>query len=338
MSKARHLRRKQRRSPVPLLLLAVFVLAAVYAGIHCLFRAPEQKQELPASGQPVSSETGAASGAEDAAQEEALRSHFERKADFYTILVSGVDDGNGGSDTNILVAVDAENGAIHGVSIPRDTKAVINGGTHKINYAYNHGGTRLLADTISHQLGIPVDFTVTVDLAGFVALVDAIGGVDFYIPVDMDYDDPVQNLSIHYRKGTQHLTGQQAMEVVRFRHNTDTSVVAYGNEDIGRMNTQQEFLKAVARQTLTLSNVDKVGSFAKIFQKYVETDLTLGNLAWLGKEAISMGAENISFSTLPGEWKSPYIYLDREAVLALVNESLNPYIEDRVMEDLNIPG
>ena len=104
------------------------------------------------------------------------------------------------------------------------------------------------------------------------------------------------------------------------------------------MNTQQEFLKAVARQTLTLSNVDKVGSFAKIFQQYVETDLTLGNLAWLGKEAISMGADNISFSTLPGEWKSPYIYLDQEAVLTLVNESLNPYVEDRVMEDLNIPS
>ena len=156
--------------------------------------------------------------------------------------------------------------------------------------------------------------------------------------MNLDYDDPVQGLSIHYQKGTQHLTGQQAMEVVRFRHNTDTSVVAYGNEDIGRMNTQQEFLKAVARQTLTLSNVDKVGSFAKIFQQYVETDLTLGNLAWLGKEAISMGADNISFSTLPGEWKSPYIYLDQEAVLTLVNESLNPYVEDRVMEDLNIPS
>ena len=51
-----------------------------------------------------------------------------------------------------------------------------------------------------------------------------------------------------------------------------------------------------------------------------------------------MGADNISFSTLPGEWKSPYIYLDQEAVLTLVNESLNPYVEDRVMEDLNIPS
>ena len=330
-------RHRRRRSWSRTILLLVFVVAAGYAGAHCLFRAPELLEEVPTESA-APAEDAADTTAEEAAAAAALAAHTARKDNFYTILVSGVDDGNGGSDTNILVAVDAENGTIHGVSIPRDTKAVINGGTHKINYAYNHGGTRLLADTISGQLGIPVDFTVTVDLDGFVALVDAIGGVDFYIPVNMDYDDPVQGLSIHYHKGTQHLTGQQAMEVVRFRHNTDTSVVAYGNEDIGRMNTQQEFLKAVARQTLTLSNVDKVGSFAKIFQQYVETDLTLGNLAWLGKEAISMGADNISFSTLPGEWKSPYIYLDREAVLTLVNESLNPYVEDRVMEDLNIPS
>ena len=126
------------------------------------------------------------------------------------------------------------------------------------------------------------------------------------------------------------------MKVVRFRHNNDGT--GYGSEDIGRMQTQQNFLKAVAQQTLLLSNVDKVGEFAKIFQTYVETDLSLGNLAWLGKEAISIGGDNISFSTLPGEWKSPYIYLDQEAVLTLVNDYLNPYVEDRLPEDLQIPS
>ena len=88
---------------------------------------------------------------------------------------------------------------------------------------------------------------------------------------------------------------------------------------------------------LTVENLDKVDDFVKIFNTYVETDLTLGNLGWLGKEAISIGADAITFSTLPGEWHSPYIYLDPEATLTLVNESLNPYVEDRVMEDLNIP-
>ncbi len=171
--------------------------------------------------------------------------------------MSGVDDHNGGSDTNILVAVDAENDYIYGVSIPRDTKAVINGKNHKINFAYNSGGTALLAETISQQLGIPVDFTVTVDLDGFAALVNAIGGVDFEVPISMNYDDPYQDLHIHFSAGMQHLSGAEALKVVRFRHNNDGS--GYGSEDIGRMQTQQNFLKAVAQQTLTLSNVDKVG-------------------------------------------------------------------------------
>ena len=266
----------------------------------------------------------------------ALRSHLERKKNFYTILVSGVDNGNGGSDTNILVAVDAGSGSIYGVSIPRDTHAFFNGKDRKINSAYSIGGTALLAEVVSDQLGIPVDYTVQVDLKGFEAVVNAIGGVDFEVPLDMDYDDPYQDLSIHISKGMQHLDGASALNVVRFRHNNDGT--GYGSEDLGRMQTQQKFLKAVARQTLVPANLSKVDDFVKIFRQYVETDLTLGNLAWLAKEAIAMGVDSIDFSTLPGEWKSPYIRLDPQATLALVNQHLNPYVEDRVAEDLNIPA
>lgn len=322
-------RRRKRHNWGRILLLLVFLSAALYAGAHCLFRAPEQTRK----------EADSVEKADNAAQEETpasspVSTHYIRKEDFYTILVSGVDDGNGGSDTNILVAVDAANHYIYGVSIPRDTKAYFNGKNHKINAAYNAGGMELLSDVVSDQLGIPVDYTVLVDLKGFEALVDAIDGVDFYVPVNMDYDDPYQDLSIHFSKGMQHLSGAEALKVVRFRHNNDGT--GYGSEDIGRMQTQQDFLKTVARQTLTISNLDKVSDFVKIFQKYVETDLSLGNLAWLGKEAIAIGADNIDFSTLPNDWKSPYIYLDPDETLALVNQYLNPYVEDRVMEDLNL--
>jgi LCP family protein required for cell wall assembly len=308
---------------VPLLLrfflILLFAAIAIYAGYQCLFRAPQQLD------QPVQNTV------ELSPEEVALQSHLERKPDFYTILVSGVDDHNGGSDTNILVAVDVANSSIYGVSIPRDTKAIINGEAHKINYAYNAGGTALMAETISDQLGIPVDYSVQVDLQGFVALVDAIGGVTFDVPVDMHYEDPYQDLYIHIDKGVQTLNGENAMKVVRFRS-------GYASQDLGRMQTQQAFLKAAAKQTLTASNLNKIDDFVKIFQSYVETDLTLGNLAWLGKEAITMGSDAVSFSTLPNEWKSPYIYLNQEETLALINQHLNPYVEDRVAEDLNIPS
>lgn len=308
---------------VPLLLrfflILLFAAIAIYAGYQCLFRAPQQLD------QPVQNTV------ELSPEEVALQSHLERKPDFYTILVSGVDDHNGGSDTNILVAVDVANSSIYGVSIPRDTKAIINGEAHKINYAYNAGGTALMAETISDQLGIPVDYSVQVDLQGFVALVDAIGGVTFDVPVDMHYEDPYQDLYIHIDKGVQTLNGENAMKVVRFRS-------GYASQDLGRMQTQQAFLKAAAKQTLTASNLNKIDDFVKIFQSYVETDLTLGNLAWLGKEAIAMGSDAVSFSTLPNEWKSPYIYLNQEETLTLINQHLNPYVEDRVAEDLNIPS
>ena len=108
--------RRRRRSWSRLLLLVVFVAAALYAGYFCLFRPPEVPAETtrPDEAEEVS--------AEDTAQDaEALAqaAHLERKPYFYTILVSGVDDHNGGSDTNILVAVDAENdSASHGTPRP----------------------------------------------------------------------------------------------------------------------------------------------------------------------------------------------------------------------------
>lgn len=330
-----HSRRRERNNLPLVVILIILTVAVIYAGVHSFFKAPEQKTEDLPPAQTVDGPAGEADPEADAAAE-ALRSHRERKPDFYTLLLSGVDDGNGGSDTNILLAVDAATGYAYGVSIPRDSKAFFNGKNHKINAAYNTGGMELLSEVVSDQLGIPVDYTVLVDLRGFEALVNAIGGVEFYIPVDMDYDDPYQDLSIHFSKGTRLLYGEDALKVVRFRHNNDGT--GYGSEDVGRMTTQQNFLKAVAKKTLTPANVTKVDDLVKIFHQYVETDLTVNNLAWLGAQFIAMGPDNIDFCTLPGEWKSPYIYVDPEETLALVNQFLNPYVEDRVPEDLNIPS
>ena len=327
---------RQDRNLVLLSVLVVVLAAALFVAYRSLVRAPEQKTEQPDSSQTTVETPNTGEEDDGPTEAELLKAHTERKENFYTILVSGVDDGNGGSDTNILVAVDTTNGYIYGVSIPRDTKAVINGKEQKINAAYSIGGMELMSEVISDQLGIPVDYTVLVDLKGFEALVNAIGGVNFNVPVNMNYDDPVQGLSIHINKGMQHLNGADALKVVRFRHNNDGT--GYGSEDIGRMQTQQNFLKAVAEQTLTVSNLDKIDDLMKIFRSYVKTDLTLGNLIWLGKEAISIGSDSIAFSTLSTDWVSPYIYLDPNETLTLVNEYLNPYVEDRVAEDLNIPG
>ena len=333
---SRAARRRQSHGLHIFLTVILVILTACVVVKAFFLKAPEQKAaELPA--QSAASDTDSQQSPEEQAAQEALRSHLERKGGFYTILLSGLDDDNGGSDTNILMAVDTVNGYVYGASIPRDSKAIIGGKAHKINYAYNKGGTALLASTVSEQLGIPVDYTVCVNLQGFTALVDAIGGVDFEVPINMDYDDPIQGLSIHFKKGMQHLSGADALRVVRFRHNNDGT--GYGSEDLGRMQTQQKFLKAVAKKMLSFENlISNPRKYAEIFGQYVDTDLSVTDLAWFGMQVLGMGVDKIDFSTLPNEWKYPYIYLDPDETLALVNTYLNPYVEDRTAEDLNLPG
>ena len=97
----------------------------------------------------------------------------------------------------------------------------------------------------------------------------------------------------------------------------------------------------MAEQTLQLSNWDKVGAMAGIFQKWVETDLELANLIWLGEQALTVGSENIAFYTLPGDGAGyykggSYYILEPDAVVEMVNSYFNPYQEALTLEDMDI--
>ena len=315
--------------------LAVFAVSLLFAftalfGIYKCFSQPPEVAEdtIP----PVAENDETSLAPEEDGSE-------DRKESFYTILVGGLDNRNGGSDTNLLVAVDAKNGTINVLSLPRDTLLNVSWSVKKLNNAYHHGGFERTQTEVSNLLGIPVDFYVTVDLTAFVELVDAIGGVDFEIPVDMDYDDPYQDLHIHFPAGMRHLNGEDALKVVRWRQNNDGS--GYPTADIGRIGTQQAFLLAAARQTLQFSNLDKLPDFAEIFHQNVSTDLKLTNILWLGEQALSCGSEGISFHTLPGDgagWYNggSYYILDDLATLELVNTYFNPYTRDLTLDDTDI--
>ena len=324
----RHRRVRRRSWSRTFLVVLAFLLlvAVVLVGAYrLLVRRPDLDTPDPTA--------SASAQSQESASSETPVSTLQRKDGFYNILLSGVDDGNGGSDTNILIGFDSAGGSIRGVSVPRDTGVWYEGKARKVNFSSKHG-VDALADTLSDTLGIPVDFTVQVDLRGFEALVNAIDGVDFNVPINMDYDDPLQDLSIHFQAGMQHLNGADALKVVRFRQNNDGS--GYGTQDIGRIATQQAFLKTVAKKML--ANPGKIGEYVQIFTEHVDTDLELGELAWLGEQAVRMGLDSISFDTLPGAWsdKRSLYLLDGEAVLSLVNEALNPYELDRTAGDLNL--
>ena len=312
----------------------LFVMTALLGLYKCFSKEPTPKPEpvggtLP-SGEANAAEPGAAVPG---------KNKSGRKERFHTILLGGLDDENGGSDTNLLVAVDAKNGKIDVISLPRDTLLDVSWPVKKLNNAYHHGGFTQTMEEVSRLLGIPVDHYVTVDLKAFVELVDAIDGVDFDIPVEMDYDDPEQDLHIHFPAGPRRLTGEESLEVVRWRQNNDGT--GYATADIGRIGTQQAFLMAAAKQMLQISNWDKIRSYAEIFQKWVETDLELANLIWLGEQALTVGSDNITFHTLPGDGAGyykggSYYVLDPEAVLELVNSCAHPSQRELTLEDMNI--
>ena len=330
---------RHKRHTSPLQAVAVvavstlFVLTALVGLYKCFSEEPVVPADLaaPEETPDAPQEPGGAGRAASALS--------ARKEHFHTILLGGLDDENGGSDTNLLLALDSDGGTMNIVSLPRDTLLNVSWSVKKLNNAYHHGGFTQTMEEVSKLLGIPIDHYVTVDLRAFVELVDAIGGVDFDIPVNMDYDDDYQNLHIHFDAGPRHLDGQEALEVVRWRQNNDGT--GYATADIGRIDTQQAFLKAVAKQTLQLSNMDKVGDMAAIFQKWVDTDLKLSNLIWIGEQALKIGPDNISFHTLPGDGAGfykggSYYILDPAGTLELVNTYFNPYREDLTLDDMYI--
>jgi len=291
------------------------IIVAVYLGYRFLVPPPE----VQTPDYPDSSEAGAFGQ-----EQEGLK----RKDQMWTFLLMGTDDGNGNADTLMVASYDVKEQKVGVVSVPRDTIVDRDWTRYpKINGAYSRGVEQVRKE-VSHLLGIPIDFYIKVDIKAFVALVDEVGGVDFNVPVDMNYDDPWQNLSIHYQKGVQHLTGQQALEVVRFRHNNDMS----GYSDVGRTQTQQALLTAVAKKVLSWGNVPKIAGFVDIFAVYVDTDLSVSDMVYFATQAIYMDLETgVATKTLEGRGDANYkgyswcYELNREKTLADINAMLNPY-------------
>lgn len=271
--------------------------------------------------------------AEDTADPAPDASPDARKDDCWTFLLIGTDRVGANTDTLMYLTYDVGEQTVSVASIPRDTKVDADRRVKKINSAYAYGGMDGLKQEIYQTFGLPVDYYIKVDVQAFVALVDEVDGIDFYVPCDMDYDDPWQDLSIHYKEGMQHLSGQQALEVCRFRHNNDMT----GYSDTGRMETQRGVLTAVAQKVISWGSLARINGYLEIFSEYVETDLSLTDMMWFASQAIYFDMDGLNTMTMPAEWHSPYMYLDPEGMLEMVNTYLNPYEEPRTAEQLNIP-
>lgn len=263
-----------------------------------------------------------------------------RKRGCYTFLIAGKDEAAGLTDTILVGMLDTKNGALKFVSIPRDTAVNVSWAPKKANQYYaaaeNNGkdGVEALLAGVEKILGYRVDSYAIFDVDVFVELVDTMGGVEFDVPIDMDYDDPWQDLSIHVKKGFQRLNGYDTMGVFRYRK-------TYADGDIGRLNVQHDLLKAMTKQLLTLGNIPNIKKLVDIYEENVITNLSAGNVMFYVQEFLKLKDENITFETIPANYNGSkngmsYVFIHLDEWLTYVNTYLNPYTSDVTVENVDI--
>ena len=265
----------------------------------------------------------------------------------FNFLVMGHDRAANLTDVIMLVSYDTDAQSITVMQIPRDTYVELDDYYyHKINGAYNYfiaqerengaadpelSGCRDLAAYFEKNLAIKIHYCAVMDLDGFEGIVDAIGGVYMYVPMDMYYVDIEQDLYIDLKEGYQRLNGNTAEQFVRFRY-------GYATGDIGRGNAQKLFMTAFIKQlreSISASDVSLISSLASNVINYVKTDLTVSDMVYFGKAFVGVGKsggvdlDNVNMLTMPGISHTydglSYYIINREATARIIGEYYNIY-------------
>ncbi len=220
------------------------------------------------------------------------------------ILVLGGDQVASNTDTMMLVNYNPVSSKASIMSIPRDTKVNVPGsGVPKINSAYSAGGGKLAAEIAGKLLNVKIKYYVFINTAAFRNIIDALGGVKYTIPADMNYDDPTQNLHIHLEKGPQTLNGEKAEHFMRFRQpNSYTGEITqyYDGSDLKRIEAQQSFLKELIKQKASLRYISKVDDIINIMFKNITTNMSSGEAVKMAESLIRLKVNEINTYTLPG--------------------------------------
>ena len=211
-------RRRKKHHPFRNFLIFLLILAALIAGIYfLLFRAPAQSQD----------------------------GVHTRKDGFYNILLCATDEEGTRTDTIMIATLDQKNGQVSLTSLPRDTIVDNGEAVPKLNSVYalagcGDAGANALMDQVKTLLGFRPDGYAIISYDIFRDVVNAMGGITFDVPMDMEVD------GTYISGGEQELDGDQALAVCRFRH-------GYAMADIQRQYVQQTFIKAMVKQCISPS-------------------------------------------------------------------------------------
>ncbi len=263
-------------------------------------------------------------------------------------LVVGKDEIALNTDVMMVVSFDSTNQEIAIMQLPRDTMITINSVPRKLNSVFGlyytdvytgsnekeciENGMKGLAQVLSDNLTIQIDGYAYISLETFGKIVDAIDGVDMYVPFDMKYYDPGQGLNINLKEGQQNLDGDKAEQFVRFRN-------SFIEGDVGRQDTQKIFMTAFINNFQEKATVTKIASIAKTILNEMIHNLEVDECIALATDVLSMDLNNITMFSAPGTSYNynglSYFILQRSAMYEVVNRFFNVLDVDIRDEDFD---
>ena len=271
--------------------------------------------------------------------------------DEFNFLIVGKDRVARNTDTIMLAHLNVREQSLTILQIPRDTYVELKGtDSYKVNSLFNHFcneaqskgesdvekyGMEQFVSLLENNLCLNINFYAVVELDAFSKLVDKIGGVEFNVPFNMDYDDPEQDLHIHLKAGYQTLYGKQAEQFIRFRQGNPTGYnLDYIEGDLGRQNAQKNFMTALFKKVRTSLSVSTAATLAEIAINDITTDVSVSNGIYFAKELLSIAPSEIRFLEFPGHdaWSegefakgASYYVMHRENMRNIINRFFNLY-------------
>ncbi len=248
----------------------------------------------------------------------------DRETGKINMLIVGVDKSESLADTIMVASYNLDTDTVNILSIPRDTRMYIGSRYQKINAsrAISKSGQKKgingTIEAVTRLTGIPINYYVEFTFKAFRETIDALGGVEFDVPQNMNYEDPYQDLYIHLKKGMQTLDGEKAEQFVRFRR--------YPMGDIDRVSAQQAFMKALVEQKLNTSIIPRLPELYKTLQSNIRTNIKFTDVTKYIKNLSDLTSENVHMYALPGvangtDYNSSYWIADMDELATLIQNT-----------------
>lgn len=278
----------------------------------------------------ISTQTYQSPGEENNAEQQVPAPHLKPMI----FMLAGVDsrDGSGGTvntDVLMFVSYNPDTRSAKLLSLPRDLLiksefARSRKANYYYAYYYNKDKSTAIPNTkqfYSELLDLPIDYMVVVDFDALRKTVDALGGLQIDVEMDMKYRDTADGTNIDLRKGLQKLDGSQVLDYVRYRKSNQGT---QESSDFARNERQQKVIKQILEKLGALSGISQWGTILDIIGDHVTSDIPESLIRQGILNFSSLKPNQIQTLNMDSLWKSPFVYVKQEdlqnALIALREE------------------